>query len=244
MNKILNYIKFGKGCGLKFLLLYSLVLSIILAVQIKGLGDNFVPEMQNAAEQLLPIKIENGAIVEPNNEIKSVNLNFNGIIFPLVLDTTVDTIDPIGLKPGIYVARKALYSVSDKDTRVIDFQENMDLPFGNYISLFKKVVWAVALFAALIGWMVPFVGYALCAVLYAFCGQLVAKCKKLPINFATAMRLACVAYIATLLLVLFLSWFGLFMSFWTISLAVILLEYLLLSAVTTENKPKKTVNKI
>ena len=243
MNKILNYIRYGKGLGLKFLLLYSLVLSVILAVQIKGLGYNFVPEMQNAAEQLLPVKIENGTIIEPNNEIKSVNLSFNGIIFPLVLDTTVDTIDPIGLKPGIYVARKALYSVSEKDTRVIDFQENMDLPLGNYVSLFKKVVWAVAIMAALIGWILPFVGYALCAVLYAFCGQLVAKCKKLSLNFSTAMRLACVAYIATLLLMLVLSWFGLLLSFWSTSLAVILLEYLLLSAIATENKPK-TVNKI
>ena len=147
------------------------------------------------------------------------------------------------MKPGIYVARKALYSVSEKDTRVIDFQENMDLPLGNYVSLFKKVVWAVAIMAALIGWILPFVGYALCAVLYAFCGQLVAKCKKLSLNFSTAMRLACVAYIATLLLMLVLSWFGLLLSFWSTSLAVILLEYLLLSAIATENKPK-TVNKI
>ena len=243
MNKILNYIKNGRGYGLKFLILYSLLLSVIFAFQIKGLGDDFVPEMQNAADKILPIKIENGAIIEPNNEIKSVNLNFGGIIFPFVLDTTVDTIDPIGLKPGIYVTRKALYSVSDKDTRVVDFQQNMDLLQGNYVSLFKKVVWAVTIITALIGWFIPFLGYALCAILYAFCGKLVAKCKKMPINFATAMRLSVVCYFATLLLLLVLGLFGLWLSFGLISLAVILLEYLVLSAMTSESKPK-TIHKI
>ncbi|MBP5399491.1 MAG: DUF1189 family protein [Alphaproteobacteria bacterium] len=239
MNKILNYIKNGKGCGLKFLLLYSLILSIIFGIEIKVLGDNFVPEMQSAAEKLLPVKIENGTIIEPNNEIKSVNLNFGGVIFPLVLDTTVDTIDPIGLNPGIYIARKALYSVSEKDIRVIDFQENMDLLQGNYTDLFKKIVWFISIITVFIAWIMPFVGYTLCAVLYAFCGQFIAKVKKLSLDFAAAMRLAVVAYLPTLLIVLALNLVRLHFSFWFTSTAVLLLEYIIVSAMLPDDKQEK-----
>ncbi len=246
MNRILNYILNGKGLGLKFLLLFSLIISIVAAAQLKKIGYNFVPEMQNIADKLLPVKIEKGIIIEPNNEIKSIDVNFGGQVFPIVLDTTVDTIDPIGLRPGIYIARKALYSINGNDIRVIDFQQDMELPLGNYVNLFKKVVLITSTIFALFALLVPFVFYALFAVLYAFCAQLIAKLKKKTLEFAPAMRLAVVAYLPTLLLGLTLSWFGLKFSFWLTFAAVLALEYIMISAITDETKQEKPkrVNKI
>jgi len=246
MNKVLDYIKNGKGLGLRFLLLFSLIISIIAAVQVKKIGDNFVPEMQNIADKLLPVKIEKGVIVAPTNEIKSIDVNFAGQVFPIVLDTTVDTIDPIGLKPGIYIARKALYLIEEKDIRIIDFQQDMELPLGNYINLFKKVVLITSIVFAALALLIPFVFYSLFAVLYAFCAQLIAKVKKTTLEFAPAMRLAVVAYLPTLLLGLLLSWFGLKFSFWLTFAAVLALEYIIISAITDQTKQEKPkrVNKI
>lgn len=234
MNKIFNYIKNGRGFGLKFLLLFSLILSLIFSFEVKNLGDKFVPEMQNVADKLLPVKVEKGAIVEPSNEIKSIDVNFGGQIFPIVLDTTVDTIDPIGLKPGIYITRKAMYSIDGRDIRVHDFPSDINLPMGNYVNLFKKIVLITAVVFALLGWIAPFIGYALCAVLYALCAQLIAKAKKLPLDFAAAMRLAVTAYIPTLLLIMLLGWFGLNLSFWLTSVAVLILEAVIMSAAFCE----------
>ena len=236
MSRILNYIKSGNGCGLKFLLLFSLIISIIFAVEIKTLGDNFIPEMQSVADKILPVKIEKGTIVEPSNEIKSIDVNLGGQVFPIVLDTTVDTIDPIGLKPGIYIARKALYSISGKDIRVHNFPDDMALPLGNYVNLFKKIILITSIFAAVIGWIVSFAGYALCSVLYAFCAQLIAKMKKLSLDFATAMRLAVTAYIPTLLLAMILGFFNLKFSFLQLLAAVLVLEYIIISAVWDNKK--------
>ena len=252
MSRILNYIKNGKGCGMKFLLLYSFIISLIFAFEIKSLGNYFVPEMQNMAEKFLPVKIENGAIVEPNNEIKSVDFKLDGEIFPVVLDTTVDTIEPIGLKPGIYIARKALYAIGNDDIRVVNFKQDIELPMGNYINVFKRVVLCVAIFGFVLGWLTLFIGYTLCSIIYAFCGQFIAKVRKFTLDFVSAMRLAVTAYLPTLLLALILGFFALKLNFWMISAAVLILEYIIISAILTEDKqenPKsvkktKKVNKI
>ena len=70
MEKIINYISRGQGLGLKFLLLFSLIVAVFYAVGTKFAGDQFfVPAAQKAADAFLPIRIENGIVTEP--EIRS-----------------------------------------------------------------------------------------------------------------------------------------------------------------------------
>ena len=149
MKKLLNYVKSGKGCGIMWLLVFTLFVSAFMGVGVKILGNEFVPTLQNVADKLLPIKTENGVIVEPENTVKSFALEVNGqALFPIVLDTTVDTIDTSGLQPGIYISKKSLYAVGQSETRVLNFSQNMDLPSGDYADLFKKFATYTALIVA------------------------------------------------------------------------------------------------
>ena len=72
MEKIINYIARGQGLGIKFLLLFSLIVAVFYAVGTKFAGDQFfVPAAQKAADAFLPIRIENGIVTEPENTVKN-----------------------------------------------------------------------------------------------------------------------------------------------------------------------------
>ena len=72
MEKIINYISRGQGLGIKFLLLFSLIVAVFYAVGTKFAGDQFfVPAAQKAADAFLPIRIENGIVTEPENTVKN-----------------------------------------------------------------------------------------------------------------------------------------------------------------------------
>ena len=105
MKKIINYIAGGQGLGIKFIALLALLLSIVFGATVKVMGSDAVPYAQQIADQMLPIKVVNGQIVEPADTYKVVHLRFNEdsdpYPIPLVLDTTSDVLDINMLDPGI-----------------------------------------------------------------------------------------------------------------------------------------------
>lgn len=59
MEKIINYISRGQGLGIKFLLLFSLIVAVFYAVGTKFAGDQFfVPAAQKAADAFLPTELK------------------------------------------------------------------------------------------------------------------------------------------------------------------------------------------
>ena len=77
MKKIINYIAGGQGLGIKFTALLALLLSIVFGATVKVMGNDAVPYAQQIADQMLPIKVVNGQIVEPADTYKVVHLRFN-----------------------------------------------------------------------------------------------------------------------------------------------------------------------
>lgn len=117
MEKIINYIARGQGLGIKFLLLFSLIVAVFYAVGTKFAGDQFfVPAAQKAADAFLPIRIENGIVTEPENTVKNYTFVLgegkvpDAESFNLTMDTTVDSLDTSGLKEGLYLTKRALMS--------------------------------------------------------------------------------------------------------------------------------------
>lgn len=115
MEKIINYISRGQGLGIKFLLLFSLIVAVFYAVGTKFAGDQFfVPAAQKAADAFLPIRIENGIVTEPENTVKNYTFVLgegkvpDAESFNLTMDTTVDSLDTSGLKEGLYLTKRAL----------------------------------------------------------------------------------------------------------------------------------------
>ena len=86
MKKIINYIAGGQGLGIKFIALLALLLSIVFGATVKVMGSDAVPYAQQIADQMLPIKVVNGQIVEPAaifilpKNMKSVPTNWQTII--------------------------------------------------------------------------------------------------------------------------------------------------------------------
>lgn len=85
------------------------------------MGSDAVPYAQQIADQMLPIKVVNGQIVEPADTYKVVHLRFNEdsdpYPIPLVLDTTSDVLDINMLDPGIYVTRSNIYFAKEHEVR-------------------------------------------------------------------------------------------------------------------------------
>ena len=245
MNKILNYVKSGKGYGIAFIFAFTLIISVFTGVEIKILGNDFVPTMQNIADKLLPVKIENGVIVEPENTVKSFALEVNDqVVFPIVLDTTVDVIDTAGLQPGIYISKKSLYAVGENDTRVLNYSQDMLLPAGNYVDLFKKIATYSAFAIAIFVFFVMAITYLLIVLFCAFCSQFMTKLMKNVWAFATLMRLNSLTFIFSSLVLFVVALFGVNSSFKITIIATLLLDYIIIKSVNNDNQKPKRKHKI
>ena len=103
MRKITSYILNGQGLGMKFLAGLSVLMALIFAIVIRVQGAAYVPYAQEIADQMLPVKVVNGQIVEPLNTFKMAQIRIEGrdtpLALPLVLDTRVTNLDA-NLLPG------------------------------------------------------------------------------------------------------------------------------------------------
>ena len=246
MKSIINYIKFGRGIGARWLFLYAVVVSIVLGVSIKIAGYYATPTLQSIADQLLPIKIENGVIVEPENTVKAVKLDAEELSqYPIILDTTLEVIDTAGLRDGIYISKKAVYFVNDNQIRVHNFSGTMDLPKGDYTDMFKKIAVYVAWFMGLLALIVLFIVYLALTAFYAIFATTLSKVCKVNLDYPAGMRLSALAYIFTSVLLAILRLCGLNTPLWLYFIAVIALQTIILKLMTVKEEPStKSVNKI
>ena len=245
MRKIVNYIKFGRGIGASWLFLYALIGAIIFGVMCRSLGYVATPALQNVADQLLPIKVENGVIVEPENVIKAVKFESEDLgQFPVVLDTTVDAIDTVNLASGIYISKVAVYFVEPQKTTMQYFRGSVDLPKEDYTDLFKKMSVYGGLIMGVFALFVLFIVYLILTAFYALFALGWAKIYKVFFSYQAAMRMSALAYIATSLLVMLLGLCGLGVPTWLFFIAVVALLGIGIKMLYVNEKPTKSVYKI
>lgn len=125
MTRIINYLKNGRGIGTLFLALLAVIITVQVFYASKKVVLAMVPEVQNTLDQLLPIEIENGVVIEPADTVKNVKLKvpfvpgYAGL--PVILDTRVDSLDFDELlksKSSIQISRKNVYVVSKGEVKV------------------------------------------------------------------------------------------------------------------------------
>ena len=199
MNKIVNYITNGSGLGVKYLLIFSLVMSLFAGIFIRISGAEMIPYAQSVADQLLPIKIENGIVVEPFDTVKTAYLRIGDeetMVFPFTINTTTDALDPSHLRPGLYLTRTTLYAVNQNDTRIIKVQDNAYLPKADYTDVFKSLLNWVAFFSALICIFLLFLLYFILALFYSVCAIAVAAIASKKLDFDLRMRISSLCIIA------------------------------------------------
>lgn len=244
MNRILTYVKSGSGIGAKYLLIYALVVTVIFGAAFNFMAKGAVPALQKAADQLLPIKIADGVIVEPADTVKSIDLGIKEAAFPFILDTTVDSIDTAGLKDGIYIARKALYVVGKRQTKVYSYDTDMTLSRGDYKDLFKKVItwttWILAVFV----FIFLYVMYLALTSFYALFAHVFAKMFKAPLDYCGCMRLSALIYILASVVFNLLQFSGLETSLKVMFVSILILQVLIIKSLTAGQKTVERTRKI
>jgi len=246
MKNIINYIKFGRGIGARWLFLYAIIVAIVLGISVKTVGYYATPTLQNVADQLLPIKVENGVIVEPKDTVKAVKLDAEELSrFPIILDTTLDVIDTAGLRDGIYISRKAVYFVNQDQTRIKNFEGSVDLPKDDYTGLFRQISVYAGWLTGFLALIFLFILYVALTAFYAIFAVALAKVCKVNLDYPAGMRLSALAYILTSVLMAVLRLCNLYTPLWLYFVAVIVLQVLILKLMTPRDEPvTKSVNKI
>lgn len=244
MEKIFKYIKNGEGIGAKYLLVYALIVAITYGAAFKVLGNMAAPSLQNIADQLFPIKIENGVIVEPANTIKDIKMDIEGYDIPFILDTRIDAVDTNGLKSGIYISKKSVYAVDKDQVRVHNFKSDMYLPKDDYTGIFKSYATGIALVFAIMVFVSFYVMYLALCCFYAFLANILSKHIRINMDYAASMRLSTVTYIFTSIVFAILKVMQLNANSLIFFVAMITLQIIVMKNMKEKTKTKRSVNKI
>lgn len=212
MKKILNYIAAGQGLGIKFLLVFSAIVALVYAVYVRTAGTEFIPYAQDIADQMLPIKVENGIVVEPANTIKKAQLrvdeNMSPLELPLVINTTVDTLDAANLTSGVYLTRTTFYTVNKNEVKLYKLENDFELPQADYRETFKSVLFWTAAIVFIFGGLILFVTYFLLSIFYATCSYALSVILSRKYGFDLRMRLSVLCLICAYVLFALLGWLG------------------------------------
>ena len=204
MPKILSYIINGNGIGLRILFPFALVVSILYTVALKSVAEeNYIPTIQNVAEEFLPIRVENGIIVEPENTQKNYNVpNYN---FPIVLDTTISDFDIAQLQSGIYISNNKIYIVNEGFNKIYTLKGSYYIPNTDYREAMKLTLNNMMLPAVLYGFVVLAFFFFLAILFYCGISYLVSHILKKDLMFKQRMRLNTLCYITTYVTLLLLE---------------------------------------
>lgn len=127
MEKIVNYIKNGKGCGFIFLLATAVLVTLIVTVRVKEFSVPVREEIINISRDFLPITVSDGKIVNPSNtyirrDVK-VGDEDNGNSFPVVLDTRSETSVVPSEKVGIFIMTDQVYMIAKNEIKKISLED-------------------------------------------------------------------------------------------------------------------------
>lgn len=168
MNTFTGYIEYGKGRGLIYFLIVSIVLSIIFGVSMNNRLQNAAKDeaVVNFINRMPSFTIENGQVVSPQNAYIVVPFETGGQD-GFILDTTNTPMDQLTFANGIYVTTNKAYFKTGET-----IQETPLGTLGNKVithevlqALLLRLVTMAAFFYALFLFGALWVGYGILYVL-------------------------------------------------------------------------------
>ena len=234
MQKILNYIYRGQGLGCKFIFLASVILALFLALYVRIAGADLVPYTNDVINQMLPLKVQNGVVVEPQNTIRVAQLNTEefSIPLPIVLNTTIDQLDTAHADNGLYLTRTAFYILDENEVRMYPLNEDFELYPADYQKDITSALSWTALGIFFFGIILIFISYFIAAIFYALCAQILGLIFSKKYNFDIRMRLSVVCFA-----IVYIFYFLLSMSGWESGRLIFLVTTLALQAYTIYKLP-------
>ncbi len=220
MNKVILYIQRGKGNGLLLLLLTAVILVVWVFFPFR---QNFKrdyaqlqPQLLRAADDLLPVTVQGGKIVNPIDVYKEFDFNFGqnadaANVFSIVFDTRDGESQVTSDKVWFFITRDMLYLPLVK--KKIIFQDGVfdKTKFAQLLQSFNS---AFPLIFFII--VVAFSGFLFCILLLqclalAWCtkGLLKVLKKTVEVDFSVLMRLSTIVLVVAEILMFNVN-FGIF----------------------------------
>ena len=239
MQKIITYIKNGKGVGALWLLLFSALVAFYSAYTASFVLPQAIPYIQSAADEFLPLKIEKGKVVIPEETLKTRTYQVGKDTIALTLDTTKDFLDESDIRDGVILTRSYIYTISGENVRRQTLSGDFELERRDYTPLIKKVFSWLIWMMALIGPFLNFAVFLICVLFYAFCTGLACALNKTALDFKTKMRFNTVLFIGVYILTLASPLVGLNFSLLAFFLLMIALQIIFTKKVGTQSSQEK-----
>lgn len=156
-----NYVLFGRGIGLKVIVLFTFLISLFMSITVGVTFTKLVNEQdfQSFIKELPVVKIENGKIVEPVYDnmlwiIPGTEPNGAGDVV-IVANTTVDEADRIPEEVTVYISARHVYVRNDDGT-----MDRYSIPANTtkvitpdvVTKVIKSAIWGFSALIALVLW--------------------------------------------------------------------------------------------
>lgn len=195
MEKLLNYIKNGKGHGIIFLIAISVLITTFFMITIKKYYTEAKPKIELVAQDFLPITIKNNKIASPIDAYKRVDLNLsdeeNEFLIPVILNTTSSASEFPKEDLALYITTDNLYFITPKEIKKIDYQDGI-YDIQKFKNLMTKVESITSSSISLIMIIILLINFIIKSFITMLATKLFIKLKKLPsIPTSELMRLSC-----------------------------------------------------
>lgn len=151
MEKIMQYVRAGKGKGLIFLLAAAVVLTFFGIVIVKQIYSGFEPQFMLAADEFLPITVQNGKIVNPAGVYKKIDFKFGEAtddrdVLPIVFDTREAVSIMPEAKLGIFIMTDVVYVISANKIEKVYLpdgvwdKDNVKKQLDSFVSMFSLII--------------------------------------------------------------------------------------------------------
>lgn len=146
MEKLLTYIKNKQGYGIIFLLIASLITSIVFSIELKDITTALTPKAILVAEDFLPITVENKQITSPLGIKKRIDINLNdseikkeNLILPIIMDTTSDSPILPNEKLALFITKNYFYTISPIEIKKTQYYDGT-YDINTFSTLLNKIV--------------------------------------------------------------------------------------------------------
>ena len=138
-----------------FLFALAIVVASIYILRFKSLCKELEPSLFLVAEDVLPITVKDGKVVEPENTYKNLDWNFSqNKSLKVVLDTKVDVINDKD-EYGIYISKDGLFISIYNDIKKIELSDGM-FDFEKFKEWYKVFMGAVGVYSSIVVILVSF----------------------------------------------------------------------------------------
>ena len=194
MEKLLNYIKNGRGHGFIFLTAVSVLITTFFMITLKASYTEIKPKIELIAQDFLPLTVTNKEISSPLDTYKRLELvldDHSNSGIPVILNTTSTYKELPKIDLGIYIAKDNFYLITPKEIKKLNYEDGI-YDTARFGSLMTKIETMLSTSISFIMIIILFINFAIKSLITMLLSMLIIKLKKIPaLPKAELMRLSC-----------------------------------------------------